>query len=79
MAGKTLLLNDVEFKAISEDNADLLKSNICLNFSELGLKAPKKMGGLFKVQDELQITVELQVIDQQSKTNPDTLAKSQTQ
>ena len=61
LAGKTILLKDVQFLASCTNNSNLLKSNICLNFSEIGLKAPKKMGGLFKVKDELQITVELHV------------------
>jgi hypothetical protein len=59
LAGKTILLDDVQFYTCSGNTSDLLKSNICLNFSEIGLATPKKMGGLFKVQDELRITVEL--------------------
>ncbi|RAU82140.1 YceI family protein [Pontibacter arcticus] len=59
LAGKNILLNDVKFYTLSENQTELLKSNICLDFSEIGLVTPKKLGGLFKVQDELQITVEL--------------------
>lgn len=65
LAGKSIPLDDVQFITCSSNNAELLKSNICLNFSEIGLATPKKLGGLFKVQDELQITVELYLTPRQ--------------
>lgn len=65
VGGKTILLDDVQFKTCSSNNSDQLKSNICLNFSEMGLATPRKMGGLIKVSDELQITVELYVNNRQ--------------
>lgn len=65
LAGKTMLLDDVHFYTSTSTNAALLRSNICLNFSEIGLATPKKLGGLFKVQDELQIKVELYVNSRQ--------------
>ena len=73
VAGKTIVLDDVQFQTCSAKTADLLKSNICLNFSEIGLETPRKMGGLFKVEDELQITVELQV-NKPSKATLDSIA-----
>ncbi|NEM96964.1 hypothetical protein [Pontibacter burrus] len=61
VAGKTIPLRNVSFYAHPGNGVTYLKSNICLNFSEIGLATPKKMGGLFKVEDELRVTVELQV------------------
>ncbi|PVY38075.1 hypothetical protein C8E01_11945 [Pontibacter virosus] len=63
VAGKTIPLRDVNFHAYPGKGVTNLKSNICLNFSELGLATPRKMGGLFKVEDELQVMVELQVAE----------------
>ena len=65
LAGKTILLENVHFSTIKTQGADLMKSNIQLNFSEIGLATPRKMGGLFKVEDELQVSVELQLSKQQ--------------
>jgi hypothetical protein len=67
VAGKTMVLDNVQFQTCAGKTTDLLKSNLCLNFSEIGLATPKKLGGLFKVEDELRINVELQVNKQQPK------------
>ena len=61
IAGKTILLQNVTFYTCAGKGGNNLKSNICLNFSAIGLATPKKMGGLFRVEDELQVVVELQV------------------
>ncbi|WP_242916178.1 hypothetical protein [Pontibacter liquoris] len=63
VGGKTIPLQNVSFYTCAGKGVSNLKSNICLNFSEIGLASPKKMGGLFKVEDELQVTVELQVVE----------------
>jgi hypothetical protein len=63
VAGKIIPLQNVSFYTYPGKGVTNLKSNICLNFSEIGLATPKKMGGLFKVEDELQVTVELQVAE----------------
>ncbi len=65
VGGKTVMMDDVVFHLFAAQGATFMKSNICLNFTEIGLKAPKKLGGLFKVDEELQITVELQVSNRQ--------------
>ncbi|MDO6392050.1 hypothetical protein Q4E40_18080 [Pontibacter sp. BT731] len=61
VAGKIIPLQNVSFHSYPGKGVTNLKSNICLNFSEIGLATPKKMGGLFKVEDKLQVMVELQV------------------
>lgn len=77
LAGKTIILDDVQFLASCANNSNVLKSNICLNFSEIGLETPQKLGGLFKVKDELQITVELQLSNQDRlKSSTNTIAIS---
>ncbi|MBJ6119465.1 hypothetical protein JAO76_14745 [Pontibacter sp. BT310] len=63
VAGKTIPLQNVSFTSCVAKGVNNLKSNICLNFSEIGLATPKKMGGLFKVEDELRVTVELQLTE----------------
>lgn len=63
IAGKTIPLQNVSFTTCTTNGVSNLKSNICLNFSEIGLTPPKKMGGLFKVEDELQVMVELQIAE----------------
>ncbi|SFG48459.1 hypothetical protein [Pontibacter chinhatensis] len=63
VAGKSIPLQNVSFYPCAGKGASNLRGNICLNFSELGLATPKKMGGLFKVEDELQVTVELQMAE----------------
>lgn len=64
VSGRNIPLRDVSFTANPGKGLTNLKGNICLNFSELGLATPRKMGGLFKVEDELQVMVELQVVEQ---------------
>ncbi|TXK37483.1 hypothetical protein FVR03_15240 [Pontibacter qinzhouensis] len=73
VGGKTIMMDDVSFNMFSAQGATYMKSNICLNFTEIGLKAPKKLGGLFKVDEELQIIVELQV---SNKAAPQFLTES---
>ncbi|MEJ8756345.1 hypothetical protein WG947_05025 [Pontibacter sp. H259] len=63
VAGKSIPLQNVNFSSCAGKGVSNLKSNICLNFAEIGLNTPKKLGGLFKVEDQLQIRVELQVAD----------------
>lgn len=63
VAGKTIPLQNVTFYNCAGKGAKNLRSNICLNFSEIGLATPKKMGGLLKVEDELQVMVELQLAE----------------
>ncbi|MFT2008267.1 hypothetical protein ACMA1I_06295 [Pontibacter sp. 13R65] len=66
VGGKTTMMEEVIFNMFSAQGATFMKSNICLNFTEMGLNAPKKLGGLFKVDEELQIIVELQVSNKQA-------------
>ncbi|MCP2043315.1 hypothetical protein [Pontibacter sp. HSC-36F09] len=61
VSGKTIPLRDVTFTVYPGTGVTNLRGNICLNFSEIGLATPKKMGGLFKVEDKLQVSVELQL------------------
>ncbi|WP_162428681.1 hypothetical protein [Pontibacter pudoricolor] len=61
VGGKTIPLQNVNFTSCTVKGIHKLRSNICLNFSEIGLATPKKIGGLFKVEDELRVTVELEV------------------
>ena len=69
VSGRNIPLRDVNFTAYPGKGVTNLRGNICLNFSELGLATPKKMGGLFKVEDELQVTVELQVVEHGSASD----------
>ena len=50
VAGKTIPLQNVSFYPCAGKGVKNLKGNVCLNFSGIGLAAPKKMGGLFKVK-----------------------------
>lgn len=53
LAGKSLSLDDVEFRL--EKNR--LIGDINLSFDELELVAPKKLGGLIQVQDQLSLQI----------------------
>ncbi|MCC9165835.1 YceI family protein [Pontibacter harenae] len=61
LAGKSKVLKDVSFYVITNSKAQTLATDLCLSFTDFELATPKKMGGMVKVDDDLQISVELQL------------------
>lgn len=55
IVGKKLYYNDLILKRTSEG----LAANLVLSFEELELEAPKKLGGLVKVEEELHLEFKL--------------------
>lgn len=53
IVGKTLEFDDFQLKKTKEG----LEGNLSLSFSELELEAPKKMGGLIKVEEQLDLQI----------------------
>jgi hypothetical protein len=72
LAGKTKILRGVRF---CRQAGQRLSTKLCLSFSEFELATPQKLGGLVKVEEELQVTVELLLAPQpnsKENINPDT-------
>ncbi|MGY6744310.1 MAG: hypothetical protein ACXIUQ_16340 [Cecembia sp.] len=55
IVGKKLHYKDLPLKRV----ADGISANLVLSFSELELEAPKKLGGLVKVEEELKLEFKL--------------------
>lgn len=58
LAGKEKQYRDLELTS-GEQN---LSGSVFVNFSDFDLKAPKKMGGLFKVKEKIKLTIMLQLL-----------------
>ena len=56
LAGKTQVLRGVNF---SSQAGQKLSTTLCLSFSDFELATPNKLGGLVKVEEEMQVKVEL--------------------
>lgn len=61
LAGTTKDLLNVEFESNSSTVCKSLKTDLILQFSQFDLNPPKKFGGLIKVENDLAITVALEV------------------
>ncbi|GEO03598.1 hypothetical protein AAE02nite_12620 [Adhaeribacter aerolatus] len=56
VAGKNQVLRGVDFR---RQAGQKLSTKLCLSFPDYELSTPQKLGGLVKVEEELQVTVEL--------------------
>ncbi|GAA4433704.1 hypothetical protein GCM10023188_23610 [Pontibacter saemangeumensis] len=56
LAGKTQVLRGVNFASHAGNK---LSTTLCLSFSDFALATPHKLGGLVKVEEEMQVNVEL--------------------
>ncbi|MBC5993520.1 hypothetical protein [Pontibacter cellulosilyticus] len=65
LAGKTQVLRGVRF---CNQPGQKLSTTLCLSFSDYELATPNKLGGLVKVEEELQVKVELLLAQQSNIT-----------
>lgn len=59
IAGRTMDLESVRFRHVDENRGPVLKAELTMNMSQLGLEPPKRFGGLIRVDEKLAIIVDL--------------------
>ncbi|QCR21480.1 hypothetical protein [Pontibacter sp. SGAir0037] len=67
LAGKSKLLQQVHFYRAEEANKEVLRADLCLNFSDFDLHTPRKLGGMVKVEEELNVIVDLVLLPQKTQ------------
>jgi hypothetical protein len=61
LAGATKMLYNVPFEQQTGKNCHVLRADLQLQFSHFNLEPPKKLGGLIRVEEDLLISVDLEV------------------
>ncbi len=59
IVGRTLSLSQVDFRRVVENRGPVLKAELTLDMTELGLEPPKRFGGLIRVDHKLGVIVDL--------------------